>query len=314
MPDSLVAFSEHEILGARPPKKRVEFSRPDAFHVESERTGAGHVEDVATIFLTNCECPFRCLMCDLWKNTTDSRTPVGAIPAQIDYALARLPAARHVKLYNSGSFFDARAIPPEDYAAIAQRVRTFETVIVENHPKLCRQDCVSFRDLIQADLEVAIGLETAHPQVLERLNKQMTLEDFQRAVGFLTDNGIAVRAFVLLRPPFLSESEGIDWALRSLKFAFSAGADCCAVIPTRSGNGIMERLEARKLFAPPELASMETVLQAGIEMGRGRVFVDLWDVERFCDCRQCGPSRVERLRKMNLLQESLPPITCDCRS
>ena len=84
---------------------------------------AGCVEDVATLFLTNRECPFRCLMCDLWRNTTDTRVPPGAIPQQIDYALARLPAARHIKLYNSGNFFDHQAIPPEDYAAIAERVR-----------------------------------------------------------------------------------------------------------------------------------------------------------------------------------------------
>jgi len=66
---------------------------------------------VATIFLTNRECPWRCVMCDLWKNTLIDSVPLGAIPSQIDYALARLPAARQIKLYNSGSFFDTQAIP-----------------------------------------------------------------------------------------------------------------------------------------------------------------------------------------------------------
>ena len=60
-------------------------------------------------------------MCDLWKNTLTETVPVGAIPAQIEYALARLPAARVIKLYNSGSFFDPRAIPVADYPAIARR-------------------------------------------------------------------------------------------------------------------------------------------------------------------------------------------------
>lgn len=302
----------NEILQARPPKDIVDVRRPYAFLVEPECSANGLVEDVATIFLTNRECPFRCLMCDLWKNTTDERVPVGAIPEQIDYALARLPPAKHVKLYNSGNFFDHQAIPPEDYEAIAQRLTGFETVIVENHPKLIGDDCLRFRDLIEGELEIAIGLETAHPGVLERLNKQMTVAAVGEAVHLLSAEEIATRAFILLRPPFMSEPEGVEWAIRSIKFAFDAGVSCCSVIPTRDGNGIMEQLRSAGDFAPPSLASLEEVLQAGLEMQRGRVFVDLWDVEKLFDCERCGPARRDRLHKMNLTQQILPFVACDC--
>ena len=74
--------------------------------MEDERTESGEIAPVATILLTNRECPWRCLMCDLWQHTLAGPTPIGAIPAQIDYALAQLPSARAIKLYNSGSFFD----------------------------------------------------------------------------------------------------------------------------------------------------------------------------------------------------------------
>ena len=73
-------------------------------------------------------------MCDLWRNTLTETVPTGAIPAQIDYALQRLPPARQIKLYNSGSFFDPQAIPLQDYPAIASSVKGFERVIVECHP------------------------------------------------------------------------------------------------------------------------------------------------------------------------------------
>ena len=162
-------------------------------------------------------------MCDLWQNTTDERVPAGAIPEQIDFALSQLPTAQHIKLYNSGNFFDQQAIPPEDHEAIAQRVNSFDTVIVENHPKLCGDGCLQFRDRLGGELEIAIGLETIHPEVLPRLNKQMTIADFEKAVRLLTAHDIATRAFILLRPPFLSEEQGVDWALRSIEFAFDAG-------------------------------------------------------------------------------------------
>src|SRR5438874_12571289 len=113
------------IVSQRGPRNVVDPWRPYAWSVEPERTAAGRVEDTAVVFLTNRECPFRCLMCDLWKNTTDERVPDGAIAGQIEYALARLPPARHVKLYNAGNFFDAQAIPPADWSRVAQLLDPF---------------------------------------------------------------------------------------------------------------------------------------------------------------------------------------------
>ena len=307
-------FTDDDIVAARPPKVPRDPHRPYAFHVEPEYQATGRVDNVATVFLTNRECPFRCLFCDLWKNTTDETVPIGAIPGQIDYALSRLPPVRHVKLYNSGNFFDPQAIPVEDYRAIADRLHGLETVIVENHPKLCGDRCLRFRDLLSSQLEIALGLETAHAETLARLNKRMTVADFQRAVAFLTGHGVRVRAFILLRPPFMSPQQGQAWAIRSVQLAYDAGVECCVIIPTRAGNGIMERLQNRGEFGPPSLRSLEQVFDEGLRQRRGRLFVDLWDIDKLEACPECGPARRERLRRMNLTQEILPRVECSCNA
>ena len=314
MPSTWTGISDAEILAARGTKNAVDPQVPWAFFAEPERTASGEIVDVATIFLTNRECPFRCLMCDLWKNTTDEPEPPGAIPAQIDHALARLPPARQIKLYNSGNFFDPLAIPRDDYAAIADRLGEFDNVIVENHPRLCTDECLRFRDLVGTSLEIALGLETARPDLLRALNKRMTVDDFDQAAEFLISSGIDVRAFLLLKPPLITdEAEAIELALESIEHAFAAGAGCCSVIPTRAGNGVMEQLAARGQFAPPRLASLERVLAEGILLKQGRVFVDLWEADKLAACATCGPARVERLRQMNLRQEVLPPVVCHCK-
>jgi radical SAM enzyme (TIGR01210 family) len=302
------------ILAQRPPKNSVDPWRPYAHLVEPEYTRAGRVEDVATVFLTNRECPFRCLMCDLWKNTTDRRVPDGAIPAQIDSALERLPPVRHLKLYNAGNFFDAQAIPPADFSAIARRLAPLETVTVECHPRLVGRSCLAFQDSLRPELQVAMGLETVHPDILPQLNKRMTLADFERAVRLLSSHGIPVRAFILLRPPFLGEAEGLLWAKRSLEYAFGVGVECCVVIPTRAGNGAMERLQEQGLFSPPRLDSLEAAVEYGIGLKAGRVFADLWDIDRFAACPCCGPERVRRLHALNLTQTIPPPVPCKCKS
>ncbi len=304
--------TENDVVSARGSKNRVDPHIPWAALVEPERAAHGQIVQVATIFLTNRECPLRCLMCDLWKNTTDEPVPSGAIPAQIDHALARLPPAQHIKLYNSGNFFDPLAIPPGDHVAIAERVRGFDNVIVENHPRMCGKACLEFRDSLATRLEVALGLETVHPEVLPTLHKRMSLADFDRAVEFLAASDIVVRAFILLKPPLLNEQEGVEWAFRSIEHAFDVGVSCCSVIPTRAGNGIMEQLQRDGRFAPPTLASLELVLESGIELGRGRVFADLWDAQRLESCSRCRERRIGRLRQMNLNQQVLPRTLCDC--
>jgi radical SAM enzyme (TIGR01210 family) len=313
MRSTSLELSDRWILDQRPPRFPVDPWLPHTFFVEPERTARGVVENVATLFLSNRECPFRCLMCDLWKHTTEARVPDGAIPAQIVHALSRLPAVRHVKLYNAGNFFDAQAIPPGDHSRIAELLRPFQTVIVECHPLLVGPRCLAFRDRLRPALEIAMGLETVHADVLRRLNKRMTLDDFARAARYLTDHGIAVRAFILLRPPFMSEEEGVEWACRSIAFAFDAGVECCAIIPTRTGNGAMDRLAERGDFTPPRLESLETVLEYGVSQRRGRIFADLWDVEKFYPCLRCGPARAARLLAMNRTQTVPLPVTCDCR-
>lgn len=300
-----------QVRTARGPKNAVDPFRPYHMLVEQEYSADGRLEDVATVFLTNRECPYRCLMCDLWKNTTDQRVPIGAIPEQIRYALAELPSASHLKLYNSGNFFDAQAIPIADLPEIAALVASFRTVIVECHPKLCRDRCGQFQQLCGTQLEVAMGLETSHEATLQQLNKQMTTDDFAMACEKLLDDGIRVRAFVLLRPPGVSEEQGVEQALESTRFAFDCGVSCCAIIPTRAGNGIMEQLLADGLFQSPTLTSLERVLEETLSWQRGRVFADLWDVRQFSGCGQCVDRRIERLQQMNFTQRIATSVECE---
>jgi archaeosine synthase beta-subunit len=303
------------VVQQRAPKLSLDPSRAYASVWEEERDADGALAPTAVVFLTNKECPFRCVMCDLWVNTLDSTVPRGAIAAQIRAALADLPSARQIKLYNAGSFFDPAAIPPDDDEEIAGVVDGFERVIVEAHPAFLagayRERCLRFRSAISGQLEVAIGLETAHPDVLTRLNKKMTLNAFRRAADFLRENAIALRVFILLSPPFMPQGEEVEWACRSLDVARECGATVSVVIPTRGGNGAMAAIG--DAFHPPRLTWLETAIDYGIARGEMRVFADLWNVDSFFDC-SCSPERAVRLATMNREQQVPPHVTCTCET
>lgn len=284
--------------------------RPQAFLVEQEPAADGKLLETATIFLTNRECPFRCVMCDLWQHTLTTTVDEGAIPRQIEFALGNAGRVEQVKLYNSGSFFDPRAVPETDYPAIAEQLTAAGRVIVECHPAFLGDRVRRFRSLLPGALEIAIGLESADERVLPRLNKRMALADFSRAAEFVLNSGMDLRVFVLLAPPFLKPSEGLTSTIQSVAHAFTCGASVVSLIPTRAGNGAMEALRSLGLYQPPSLANIEACFAEAMRGKQGRLFLDLWDLEQFSVCANCLPQRRARLEAMNLRQENLPPVAC----
>jgi radical SAM enzyme (TIGR01210 family) len=309
------AYDNRAIVQLRSKKNKVNPFIPYHFLHEEEPGLSGKIETVNTIFLTGKECAFKCLMCDLWKNTLDEAAPSGAIVKQIDYALEQLPQADAIKLYNNGNFFDTKAISPKEYPAIISRVSGYKRVVVENHPKLCNKYCIEFNEMLNAKLEVAMGLETIHPDVLPRLNKQLTPEDFKNATKFLNQHNIDVRAFILLNAPYITDARAsVAWTLKSIQFAFECGAVRCSVIPVRPGNGVMDVLWKENFYTPPTLAMLEEVFEKALLLKQGQVFIDTWDIGFLSNCSVCFEARKERLEKMNLEQKIMPRIECVCNS
>lgn len=300
------------IRARRGPKAAVDPQRAHAYFREEERSAEGVIEDVGTVLLTNRECPFTCVFCDLWRHTLDETTPRRAIVAQLKEVLPQLVPASVVKLYNAGNFFDPQAIPPADWPAIAELVKWARVIIVENHPRLTDDRVLRFRDQLQGRLEVALGLETANAEILSRLNKQMTVADFERAARWLRDHDCDVRAFVQLGLPGLTGDDDIEWTVRSIETAFAAGAQTVSVIPTRAGNGLMDDWHQQSLFTPPILRSLHAVQQHALSLRAGRVFVDLWNAEQFAACPVCASRQVAVLNEMNLTQIASPWPACTC--
>jgi radical SAM enzyme (TIGR01210 family) len=320
------AARDRFVLDRRPPRQLHDPWRSQGLLGEDERTADHTVARVATLFLTGRECPWRCAMCDLWQQTTQGDTPPGAIAAQVEAARNTINESRdavsQMKLYNAGSFFDPRAVPEGDYDGVAASLAGLTRVIVESHPSLVGARTTRFIEALHrnrqagmppAALEVAMGLETAHPDALERLNKKMTVDEFLDAAGRLRSLGVALRVFLLVSAPFVPAAEQDEWLLRSIDVASDAGASVVSLVPTRPGNGALDALADEGLFRPPSLRDLErsvTLAQARVVPDGPRVFADLWDLNRFANCQHCLGARRDRLHAMNLTQRDLPMAAC----
>lgn len=297
----------------RAPKRGIDPREPLGHLWEEEREPGGGELQTLTIFLAGAECPFTCVFCDLWRETLDGPTPPGALTAQLRKVLAAvgtLPRPAAAKLYNASNFFDPRAVPVEDETEILDLLAPFSRVTVECHPRLIDGRSLRFAERLAGSLEVAMGLETVHPEALRRLNKAMTLDDYDRAAAALKQAGIAVRAFVLVAPPFVPPPEAVEWAVRSAEHALSRGAERVSLIPLRQGNGALEALREAGDFTPPRLEQLEEALDRCLALGGGIVTADLWDARRFASCPQCVDPRLARLDRINRTGLTAPRQSC----
>ena len=114
--------------------------------------------------------------------------------AQIDRRTPRaerraMTAVTGIKLYNAGSFFDPRRSPSPTttpsptalggprHASSSSRIRRW-LARASTGCSVARAHAAGAA--IAPMLEVAMGLETAHPEALDRLNKRMTLRRIRR--------------------------------------------------------------------------------------------------------------------------------------
>src|SRR5438132_9542744 len=208
--------ADRRIRNLRGPKPGVDPWRAHGSVLEDERRPDGRIERTLTIFLAGAECPFTCSFCDLWRYTIDGPTPVGALPKQIAATLASLGDThlKRIKLYNASNFFDSRAVPLADLPRIAELCSSFGGITVESHANTIGPATMEFARSLDGRLEVAMGLETIHPEASARLNKRLDLARFDKAAGFLVDNDIDLRVFVLLGAPHVPASESIEWTVR----------------------------------------------------------------------------------------------------
>lgn len=217
-------------------------------------------------------------MCDLHKNTFEHATPAGAIPQQIRVAQKTLRPSNWVKLYNSGNFFDRQSVLPREYAEIADLCRSYDRVIVENHPRLGASLHQRFVDLIDGQLEVAVGLETVQPRWLDRICKQMTRDQFDDYARRLRQLDIDLRVFLIVGVPNGSVREALRWARLSVRHAVAAGARHISLIPARFGNGWNQQGDRLPNVTLNHLADL-FALSLGDLKGHACLSVDLWGFE-----------------------------------
>ncbi len=245
---------------------------PTRVWLDEDNTPDG-VRQSLTIILNTGGCRWAraggCTMCGYVAESVDGGSVshealITQIEACLEHEADRADSpAELVKIYTSGSFLDEREVPARTRREIAEIFGDRERLVVESLPDFVDDDALA--DCMHSGLavDVAIGLETATDRIRhDCVNKYFDFSAFEAASEIAENNGAGIKAYLLMKPPFLSEGEAVDDMIRSIERC-SEYAHTVSMNPTNVQRYTMvEELYHDGGYRPPWLWSVTTVLEA----------------------------------------------------
>ena len=218
-----------------------------------------------TIILRTVGCYWkRCTMCGYFSDC--ATTSHDEIMQQLDYSMGKFPDDDFIlKIFTSGSFFCEKEIAANTRNDILSKLSSnsnVKKVIVESRPEFVRKDVISECMDFFSDFEIGIGVETSDDLIRDRcINKGFTFKDFQHAAEIANRCGAKIKAYLLLKPPYLSEKEAIEDTIKSAKdvsaYASTISINLCNV---QNATKVHE-LWKNGCYRPPWLWSAVEVLK-----------------------------------------------------
>lgn len=263
-----------------------------------------------------------CSMCGYAKDTLGRSATRAELATQLGSALRAYRGEPYVKVYTSGSFLDDREVDPgsrlELVKAFAGKARR---LLFETLPEFATAETlVPLRDAFPGEIEVAQGLESSQPDVLQRLiNKGSSPAEYFAAAERIRGLGLRAKAYLLLKPPYLTENEAVRDVVTSV--AESAPRfDAISINPVHIQNGtVVEWLYRRHRYRPPWLWSLVAAMQEGAaRKGNARLvtFPTAGGLPRGPhNCGECDRRVLAALEEASLSQQfdGLSPLDCACR-
>ena len=214
-----------------------------------------------------------CLMCSYLMDSSPEKLTAENIINQFNYAIEKykddLKNLRDfsVKIFTSGSFLDDREVPKEARIHIYKELSSFDNLkelAIESRPEFITENRLSeIRNYLSTNVEIGVGIESFNDEVREKaINKGITTEEIIKAVELSKNYDIGIKAYLLIKPLFISEKEAILDSIRSAISCIEIGCSRVSFCPATVHKGsIMEYFFNKNQYRPPFLWSILEILK-----------------------------------------------------
>jgi radical SAM enzyme (TIGR01210 family) len=309
-------------------RQKIKFKSPDrpvAVWTGKDILDGKPIAALTVIFQTTGCRWNNCTMCGYVYDSSQRATSHDELMNQFEHALSRCRDEEViVKIFTSGSFLDDGEIPTATRIEMLSRLGAdarVKKVIAETRPEYVTQERVSeCTAALGKRFEVAVGLETSNDLIRKySINKGFSFADFVNASKIAEQDNATVKAYLLLKPPFLSESVAINDIIRSItdaaQYAETISINLCNV---QKGT-LMDEMFERGDYRPPWLWSAVEVLKQGKEVNTGTVImsdpVAAGSKRGPHNCGKCDKDVAEAIRIFSLTQNTgvFEGLNCECR-
>ena len=315
-----------EIRGLK--EKHYDPHEPTRVWLDEDNTPDGVAESL-TIILNTGGCRWAraggCTMCGYVAESVEGGTVEhGALMDQIQACLDHEEAnadepADLIKIYTSGSFLDEREVPAETRRAIAETFGDRERIVLESLPDFV--DGGKLADFTEHGLavDVAIGLETASDRIRhDCVNKYFDFADFEAACATANAAGAGVKAYLLMKPPFLAEGEARDDMVSSIRRC--ADVEGCHTVSMNPCNvqryTMVNELFREGGYRPPWLWSVADVLERTADVDAIVVSDPVGHGSKRGphNCGECDDRVQTAIKDFDLRQDPsvFEQVSCDC--
>lgn len=324
---------------------------PSMTRIDAEAAGTPSFIEINSIFLDGTPSRrllivFRsngcrhdaCTMCGYTRELPRKNGPsvkarhlIRQFQAAISAESSRMADVGRIDLLIPGSFLDDLDVPPAARLEIFRRISEMpgiQNVLIESRAEFVTETALLElrRELRPGQqLELAVGVESANPRIRnDVLNKSLRWEDLERVVQVCAKTGAGFQAYLLIKPPSLTEAEAIEDAAESARQVAALAGKWNAPFrisfqPVFIPRGTpLEELHEAGRYETVNLWSVVEVIRRTHSLGP--IFVGLNDENLSGDrkpssCPACSAKIVRALEIFNAHQSvsALETLDCPCR-
>jgi len=305
--------------------RKTNFAKPVSVWSEKDLLEKKVVDTFVIIFKTKgCSWALEsgCSMCGYFNDSAFTDISEKDLLSQFENAMKKYNGERFVKIFTSGSFLDNEEIPAVVQKEILKKLyETVDKVSVESRPEYITQEKLSeLKDIYKNKIfEVGVGLETADDTIREKIiNKGFTFKDYKKATDIMKKNNVKIKTYVLIKPPFLSEKQAIDDAIKAAE-KIKDITDIVSFNPVNvQRNTFVNYLWQRKMYRPPWLFSIVEILKKSKEIAPDiRIKCDIvggGNIRGAHNCRECDKQFLKLIEDFSLTQDTriFEKLNCIC--
>ena len=302
-------------------------TQPSSVFTQPDRIGNEEVTARVVILRTRgCRWALTggCTFCGYVNDSFVRKIQGEELVQQWENALKTYNGEPIVKIYTSGSFFDPYEVPEDAQKLILANIpEGVKKLNVEAQAVDITGERMSLvmsafpHDRVK--LEIGVGLEAANPEVARySVNKEFFMEDFRVAAKVAKEHGASLKAYTMVKPPFLTEREAIESAVETAREAGPHSSTISFNPMNIQRNTLVDKLYSRGQYRPPWLWSVVEILQRAKQVTDTAVKSDPvagGKVRGSHNCGKCDERVLAAIRDFNIHQDPkvFSRLKCDCQ-